>query len=74
MGALIKVDGTKATIIGVKELYGTEVIATDIRASCALVLAGLAANGKTIIKGIHHFKRGYDKLDNKLTAAELKFL
>lgn len=72
MGALIKVDGTKATIIGVKELYGTEVIATDIRASCALVLAGLAAGGKTIIKGIHHFKRGYDKLDNKLTSLGAK--
>lgn len=66
MGAQIKIDGNKATIIGVKELYGTEVIASDIRASCALVLAGLVAKGKTMIKGVHHFRRGYDSLDQKL--------
>lgn len=67
MGAQIKVEGNKATIIGVKELYGTEVIASDIRASCALVLAGLCAKGRTVMKGVHHFKRGYDGLDQKLS-------
>lgn len=67
MGAQIVVEkGTKATVRGTEELYGTEVIATDIRASCALVLAGLAAVGQTKITGIHHWKRGYDKLEQKL--------
>jgi len=66
MGALIKVEHNTATITGVEQLYGTSVIATDIRASCALVLAGLVAEGKTIMTGIHHFKRGYEALDKKL--------
>ncbi len=67
MGAkIILENNNKAIITGVKELVGTEVVASDIRASCALVLAGLAANGKTIVKGVHHFKRGYDALDQKL--------
>jgi len=69
MGAQITRDGnTKATIRGVDALYGTEVIATDIRASCALVLAGLVAQGQTKITGIHHWRRGYDKLEHKLVA------
>lgn len=66
MGAQVKVEGTRAHITGVNELYGADVIATDIRASAALVLAGLAAQGRTIISGVHHFKRGYDRLDEKL--------
>jgi len=66
MGAQITVDGRKAIIRGVEELYGCEVIATDIRASCALVIAGLAAIGKTKMTGIHHWKRGYDRLEQKL--------
>jgi UDP-N-acetylglucosamine 1-carboxyvinyltransferase len=66
MGAQIKTNGTKAIINGVEELYGTEVIATDIRASCALVLAGLAAKGETKIMGMHHWQRGYDQLEEKL--------
>lgn len=69
MGAQITRDGnTKATIRGVEMLYGTEVIATDIRASCALVLAGLVAQGQTKITGIHHWRRGYEKLEHKLAA------
>lgn len=69
MGAQITRDGnTKATIRGVDALYGAEVIATDIRASCALVLAGLVAQGQTKITGIHHWRRGYDKLEHKLAA------
>lgn len=68
LGAQITVDGHKATIIGVDTLYGTSVIATDIRASCALVLAGLVAQGTTIMNGLHHWRRGYDNLDTKLVA------
>lgn len=67
MGAQIALDGDRATITGVECLYGTHVIATDIRASCALVLAGLAARGTTIMTGIHHWMRGYDSLEKKLS-------
>lgn len=67
MGAQIKVDHNKAFIHGVDKLYGAAVIATDIRASCALVLAGLAAQGSTIMTGIHHWTRGYEGLEQKLT-------
>lgn len=66
MGAQIKVEHNKAIINGVDELYGSSVIATDIRASCALVLAGMAAKGSTIMTGVHHWTRGYDGLENKL--------
>jgi UDP-N-acetylglucosamine 1-carboxyvinyltransferase len=66
MGARIKVEHNKAIITGVEELYGTQVIATDIRASCALVLAGMAAKGTTIMTGMHHFRRGYEALEKKL--------
>ena len=68
MGAQITVNGTRATITGIDKLYGTQVIATDIRASGALALAGLAAQGTTIITGVHHWKRGYDALEKKLSA------
>ena len=54
------------TVSGVDKLYGTHVIASDIRASAALVLAGLVAEGKTEILGIRHWRRGYDKLEDKL--------
>ena len=66
MGAQITIEGQKATIRGIDKLYGAELIATDIRASCGLVLAGLAAIGETKIGGIHHWERGYDKLEEKL--------
>jgi UDP-N-acetylglucosamine 1-carboxyvinyltransferase len=66
MGAQIKVDGDRVRISGVEELYGTHVIASDIRASCGLILAGLAAKGKTYMTGVHHWKRGYQALDKKL--------
>ncbi len=68
MGANITIEGSRAKIIGVEKLYGAHVIATDIRASCALVLAGLAAEGKTIMTGVHHFKRGYQAFEQKLAA------
>ncbi len=69
MGAQIEITHYDTAIIrGVEELYGTHVIASDIRASCALVLAGLAATGTTTIAGVHHWKRGYQGLEDKLRA------
>lgn len=68
MGAQIQVDHNKATITGVEELYGSQVIATDIRASCALVLAAFAAKGTTVITGVQHWKRGYEALEKRLAA------
>jgi len=66
MGAQITVEGARATIRGVEALYGCEVIASDIRASCALVLGGMAAYGQTKMTGIHHWQRGYDGLAERL--------
>jgi UDP-N-acetylglucosamine 1-carboxyvinyltransferase len=66
MGAQIEQTGSRAIITGVPQLIGTTVAASDIRASCALVLAGLVAEGTTIMTNIHHFDRGYDNLDEKL--------
>lgn len=66
MGAQIKVENNKATILGVEKLYGTAVIAPDIRASCALVIAGLVAHGITRMAGIHHLARGYEAMPQKL--------
>lgn len=66
MGADIRVKGNNAIIRGVASLSGAPVVASDLRASAALVLAGLAANGTTIIKGLHHLDRGYDDLEGKL--------
>lgn len=66
MGAQIKTKNSTATVGGVDQLYGTTVIASDIRASAALVLAGLVAEGKTQVFGIHHWRRGYDRFEEKL--------
>ncbi len=66
MGAQITVTHNKAIIRGVDVLYGCQVIATDIRASCALVVSGLAAQGETHITGTSHWQRGYEKLEDKL--------
>lgn len=68
MGAQIETHYDTATIRGVEELYGTHVIASDIRASCSLALAGLVAKGTTTISGVYHWKRGYQALENKLRA------
>ncbi len=67
MGAQIDVEGRKALIRGVDELYGAEVIASDIRASCALVLAGLVANGSTKVIGVHHWQRAYERLEDRIS-------
>ena len=66
MGADIRIKGNHAIIRGVPMLSGAPVVATDLRASAALVLAGLAANGKTTIQGLHHLDRGYEQLEAKL--------
>jgi UDP-N-acetylglucosamine 1-carboxyvinyltransferase len=69
MGADITLNGTVATIQGTpRALFGTDVMATDLRASSALVLAGLVAKGETNIHRIYHLDRGYDNLEKKLSS------
>jgi len=67
MGANIDISGSKAKIYGKNKLNGAELMATDLRASVSLVLAGLAAKGKTILNRIYHLDRGYEKIENKLS-------
>tara|TARA_Y100001970_G_scaffold12480_1_gene14240 strand:+ start:1901 stop:3244 length:1344 start_codon:yes stop_codon:yes gene_type:complete len=66
MGAKITVKKDIATILGVKNLQGSSVIGLDLRATAALALAGLSANGKTIIQGLEHLERGYEDFPSKL--------
>ena len=66
MGASITVHGGSALVRGVKELTGAPVMATDLRASVSLVLAGLAAQGETEINRVYHLDRGYERLEQKL--------
>lgn len=66
MGADIRVKGNIAVVRGVPMLSGAPVLATDLRASAALVLAGLSAQGTTQIRGLHHLDRGYDDIEGKL--------
>ena len=68
MGADIKIEGKSALVTGVKELQGTSVKATDLRAGASLILAGLIANGNTEITDIHHIDRGYVDIENKIRA------
>jgi UDP-N-acetylglucosamine 1-carboxyvinyltransferase len=68
LGANITVHGHSALVRGVKELVGAQVMATDLRASVSLVLAGLAAAGETIINRVYHLDRGYERLEEKLAA------
>jgi len=63
MGADIRVDLNNAFIRGVPQLYGTTVEATDLRAGAALVIAGLAAQGRTIVENVHHIDRGYERIE-----------
>ncbi|HLB93717.1 MAG TPA: UDP-N-acetylglucosamine 1-carboxyvinyltransferase [Candidatus Babeliales bacterium] len=72
MGAQIQNTDTKAVITGVENLYGTEVVASDIRASFALILAGLVAHGRTVMSGVAHFRRGYDGMEYKLQSLGAK--
>ena len=68
MGARIHVDGRSATVDGPTPLTGARVIASDLRASASLVIAGLIASGETIIDRVYHIDRGYEKIEAKLTA------
>jgi UDP-N-acetylglucosamine 1-carboxyvinyltransferase len=67
MGADIKVDGDMAVVTGVDRLKGAPVMATDLRASVSLVLAGLAAEGETIVNRVYHLDRGFERLEEKLS-------
>ncbi len=66
MGADITVEGSTATVRGVKSLTGAPVMATDLRASASLIVAGLAAKGKTVIDRVYHLDRGYERIEEKL--------
>jgi len=68
LGARIKLDGDTATIEGVEKLKGAPVMATDLRASVSLVIAGLAAEGETTVNRVYHLDRGFEKLEEKLGA------
>jgi UDP-N-acetylglucosamine 1-carboxyvinyltransferase len=66
MGAAIQRSGPHCIIEGKEKLFGAEIMASDLRASAALVIAGLAAQGKTEILRVYHIDRGYEKIENKL--------
>jgi UDP-N-acetylglucosamine 1-carboxyvinyltransferase len=68
LGAKIEIEGNTAIVHGVEKLTGAGVMATDLRASACLVIAGLVAHGETIIDRIYHLDRGYDHIEAKLTA------
>jgi UDP-N-acetylglucosamine 1-carboxyvinyltransferase len=68
MGADIQVHGRTAVVRGVDHLIGAEVMATDLRASMSLILAGLAARGETKVHRVYHLDRGYERLEEKLSA------
>jgi len=68
MGANVTVHGSSALVRGVKQLKGAPVMATDLRASVSLVLAGLAAEGETLISRVYHLDRGYERVEEKLRA------
>jgi UDP-N-acetylglucosamine 1-carboxyvinyltransferase len=68
MGARIDVHGGTATVTGVERLRGAPVMATDLRASVSLILAGLAAEGETLVNRVYHLDRGYERVEEKLSA------
>ena len=72
MGAHIEIKGNKAIIFGKKKLNGAELMATDLRASVCLVLAGLVASKKTIVNRIYHLDRGYEKIEAKLSKCRVQ--
>ena len=67
MGAQIEVNGGMATVTGVERLKGAPVMATDLRASVSLILAGLAAEGETLVNRVYHLDRGYERVEEKLS-------
>jgi UDP-N-acetylglucosamine 1-carboxyvinyltransferase len=72
LGADIRVTGSEARVHGVAELRGAQVMATDLRASACLVIAGLAARGETIVNRVYHLDRGFENLEGKLSACGAK--
>jgi UDP-N-acetylglucosamine 1-carboxyvinyltransferase len=66
LGATIQIDGKVAVVEGVEKLSGATVMATDLRASASLVIAGLVADGETVVDRIYHLDRGYDQMESKL--------
>ena len=67
MGAQIKLEGNHAVVRGVRDLSGAPVMASDLRASVALILAGLVAKGTTEVSRVYHLDRGYEKIEKKLS-------
>jgi UDP-N-acetylglucosamine 1-carboxyvinyltransferase len=68
LGARISVEGNTATVTGMPVLKGAPVMATDLRASVSLVIAGLAAEGQTSVSRVYHLDRGFERLEEKLSA------
>jgi UDP-N-acetylglucosamine 1-carboxyvinyltransferase len=68
MGANISIEGRRAVVHGPSTLSGTNVIASDLRASASLVLAGLVARGETLIDRVYHIDRGYERIEEKLSS------
>jgi UDP-N-acetylglucosamine 1-carboxyvinyltransferase len=66
LGANIQIDGKVSVIEGIEKLSGATVMATDLRASASLVIAGLVADGETVVDRIYHLDRGYDQMEAKL--------
>ena len=66
LGADIQIEGSNAIVRGVDRLEGAAVMATDLRASASLVIAGLVAQGETLIDRIYHLDRGYERIEEKL--------
>ncbi len=74
MGTNIEINGTTAVIKGVKSISGAQVMATDLRASACLILAGLVAKGETIVDRIYHIDRGYERIEEKLSSIGAEIL
>jgi UDP-N-acetylglucosamine 1-carboxyvinyltransferase len=72
MGAEIHLEGADAIVVGVPQLHGAPVMATDLRASASLILAGLAAQGITTVSRVYHLDRGYEQIEAKLAALGAK--
>jgi len=68
MGANVEVQGGTATVTGVEKMNGAQVMATDLRASVSLILAGLRAEGETQVNRVYHLDRGYERIEQKLSA------
>ena len=72
MGAEMNIDGAKVIIQGKDQIHGAQLMATDLRASSSLIIAGLMAEGKTIINRVYHLDRGYENIEKKLSKCNVK--